>query len=241
MKSKSDILKTIKEFAQEHAGRRPGQRVIRGYGITEYDWQKFWPNWTDALRAAGLEPNSKTVAFDDEFVIRAIISLARSLGRMPSQREMIHRHHTDPSFPSASVVKRIGSRQQRLVKIRRFCQTNEGHTDILGILDKGSAKSLGDAVDVIDVQKSSPMDGYVYLQKMGRVYKIGRSNAPGRREYEVGLRMPEEVKLLHKIRTDDPPGVEAYWHHRFNAKRKNGEWFDLDAADVRAFKRWKCI
>jgi len=49
--------------------------------------------------------------------------------------------------------------------------------------------------------------------------------------------MPEKVAMIHVITTDDPTGIEAYWHKRFEAKRKNGEWFDLSREDVAAFKR----
>ena len=81
--------------------------------------------------------------------------------------------------------------------------------------------------------------GYVYLIKMGKYHKIGMTNSVGRREYELNLQLPERTELIHVIATDDPPGIEEYWHKRFAAKNTNGEWFALDAADIASFKRRK--
>jgi hypothetical protein len=76
--------------------------------------------------------------------------------------------------------------------------------------------------------------GYAYLMKAGRFYKIGRTNALGRRERELVIRLPEPAKVIHSIKTDDPGGIEEYWHRRFQDRRKNGEWFELTAQGLAA-------
>jgi hypothetical protein len=81
--------------------------------------------------------------------------------------------------------------------------------------------------------------GSAYLVKAGRYYKVGRSNAADRREYELASQLPERPKLVHQIRIDDPVGIEEYWHKRFANKRKNGEWFGLSASNAKAFTRRK--
>jgi Meiotically up-regulated gene 113 len=85
--------------------------------------------------------------------------------------------------------------------------------------------------------------GYVYLMRHGsaREFKIGRTSNPIRRAGEVGIELPQRLEPLHVIETDDPGGVEAYWHRRFAEKRLKGEWFALTAQDIRAFKRWRKI
>jgi hypothetical protein len=94
------------------------------------------------------------------------------------------------------------------------------------------SESRRDEVEVEDF-------GFVYLLRSGRFFKIGRTNALGRRERELVLQLPEKANVVHHIRTDDPVGIEAYWHKRFEARRWNGEWFELDSADLKAFRRRK--
>jgi hypothetical protein len=82
-------------------------------------------------------------------------------------------------------------------------------------------------------------EGFVYLIKSGRHFKIGKANSVEARHRQLKIQLPQVAEVVHRIKTDDPYGIESYWHRRFADKRLNGEWFALSAEDVKAFRRRK--
>jgi Meiotically up-regulated gene 113 len=234
---KAHILQEIKRTATENGGVPLGMgRFEKETGIKVEDCVgRHWARWNDALREAGFSPNQMNAAYDESFLFEKYIELAREIGRLPVKAEIQLKTKSSSGFPTTHAFRRFGSKKEFVAKLKEYCEKHTGHQDVMQMCERYTPRGN-------DESEAEPSDGdvgFVYLMKSGKFYKVGRSNAAGRREYELGIQLPEKLKSLHVIRTDDPTGIEAYWHSRFAAKRKNGEWFELDPADVSAFKRRK--
>lgn len=233
--TKEFILSEVKRVGIVNGQSLGYQRFSKETGIQKSDWYgRYWIRWSDALKEAGLSANEFKKAYSDEYVIKKLISLIRELGHYPVTGEIRLKGRVDKSFPAHTVFNRVGNKQTLLKKLILFCGNNDDYSDIVHIC---SEFQLPEKLE--KENEDNLIIGVVYLIKSGKFYKIGRSNSLGRRHYELSIQLPETAELVHSINTDDPVGIETYWHTRFNDKRKNGEWFALNQNDINAFKRRK--
>jgi len=232
------IINEIKRVAAINGGVPPGRRRFHAAtGMKAADWEgRYWARWGDALAEAGFPPNEFNKAYEEQAVIEAYVFAMRRLGRLPTRAELMMESRATGSPNAKTFRTRLGTRTALIDKLRTFCGQHEGYEDVLAMLPNREAQGQPSTC-VEGAADTDVARGYVYLLKSGRFYKIGRTNSVGRREYEVGLKLPLRTALVHEIATDDPTGIEAYWHRRFASRRGNGELFSLTAEDVAAFRR----
>ncbi|HMC64957.1 MAG TPA: GIY-YIG nuclease family protein [Gemmataceae bacterium] len=236
---KAYILREIRRTAEANGGEPLGwRRFLTETGIRQSDWFGIhWARWSDALREAGFEPNELTEGYEAAELLEKIARLALELGRLPTNADLRLQAKREPGFPSDKTFGRLGPKPELVSLLCEHCRSRDEYAEVVRLCEEYAPRKQSDEGPEEDTEQVEI--GFVYLIKSGRFYKIGNTNSIGRREYELAIQLPERAVTVHVIRTDDPSGIEAYWHKRFDAKRKNGEWFELDGADVRAFKRRK--
>jgi hypothetical protein len=229
------IIKEIQRLAESNGGQPPGRRLFeRETGITEGAWfGKYWARWSDAVAEAGYAPNTKNVKLDEQYVLEKLAEITRHYKKIPATMEMRLYKKANPEFPNEkTIVSHFGGKERLVARLAEWSLAHKEYADIAALLTHVSAEPLSSA-------STKSAEGLVYLIRSGAHYKIGRSDELERRVKEIKVALPEAATLVHTIRTDDPSGIEAYWHRRFADRRANGEWFKLTAADVGAFKRRK--
>ena len=237
MPTRELIVAEIRRVAQQ-IGRPPGRQVFeKETGIRVPEWYGVhFRSWGDALEEAGYEPNEKQGKFSSEQVLRKYATAVRHFGRIPADIDIRMYSRNRHDFPAhTTFANHFGNKTKLVAALAKWIRENDEFADLIGLMPEPKRQDSG----VLPHSDTRPDEGFVYLLKSGSHYKIGRSDEVERRIKEIGVAMPESVTLEHSIRTDDPPGIEAYWHRRFAAKRAKGEWFQLTTRDVRDFKRRK--
>jgi hypothetical protein len=244
MREKQFILGEIKRTAILNRNEPLGQTKFRTEtGIAPHEWAAHWPRWGDALEEAGFARLQWTQALDEEQILDEIAKLVRKYQRYPVKNEVAIEKRGGAKVPAPSVLfRRFGGKAEIIRRLRDHCSLNEEYSDISSILANEQIKTVTevDAFQSTTETSKSKLSGFVYLLKSGKLYKIGRSENHWRRKSELHRQTSEGITELHTISAiDDAPGIERYWHERFKDKRQHGEWFDLSADDISAFKKRK--
>lgn len=232
------IISEIQRIAEENGGQAPGVRAfVNATGIIESKWLgKYWTRWTDALAEAGFEPNSWQAKADVNETLWGLITACRHFGHFPTRAELNFLRNTDSTIPSPSTLKNnFGVRADLIEALKQHIAGNADHADVLAMLPATSPRRPSQNAS------AKAADGHVYLFKAGDYFKIGRTENLERRVKEVSIALPQRLTIIHTIKTDDPSGIETYWHKRFADKRvrPDAEWFKLTQDDVKAFMRRK--
>jgi hypothetical protein len=232
---REQILNEIRRLASENGGQPPGfGRFEKETGIRRSAWVGvYWARWSDAVSEAGFQPNARPEKLDPDLLLRKIADLSKEVGKIPTAMEFRLHRRSSQEYPSQDAIYRaFGSTDEMLRRLADWSRQKDGYADVAAMLD-------GRVTSEEETTKPAA-EGFVYLIQWGANYKIGRGDQLERRVKQVRTGLPDSGKLVHAIRTDDPPGIEAYWHRRFADKRaENGEWFKLNKSDITAFKRRK--
>ena len=233
------ILKEIRRLADAANGKAPGKLAFaRLTGISEGQWSGIlWSRWSDALKEAGCATNTLQARFETRDMLMQVIAACRHYGHVPTIAEMKLYRRQNPKFPSkGAIAGHFQNRAVLLTELHRLAEQEDGLRDIVHMVATSRPGRIELARQAHRDDPEKIVEGHVYLLKSGQYYKIGRSDKIERRIKEVRVALPEAVTLLHAIKTDDPSGIEAYWHRRFADKRANGEWFRLSERDLSALK-----
>jgi hypothetical protein len=243
MLNKEEILRKIKRYAEENSGKTPSEKVFYEYAdVGIYDLKRCgYAYYGELVSESGLTPNKfDKTKYNNEQLFEMLIGVIREKGKWPTRGELDVKHHADSNFPnSATFYKKLGLVNAMAGNILDYIKNKQGYEDVITICNSVIKKAC--EPEEINNVKDGEKIGIVYLFKHGKYYKIGKTNDTVRRGTELKIQLPENLDLIHEIKTDDPSGIEAYWHKRFDLKRMNGEWFDLNLSEVKAFKAWKRI
>jgi hypothetical protein len=254
--NKNHLFAEIKRLAQESGGTPPGSRQFHSLThIRESDWKgqswNDWNNWGDALEEAGFPRLVATTKSNPSHILKQLALLTRDLKKFPVTLDMRREKRRNANFPNDKVISEtFGGREKVLPALIEFCTTEKLFADVLPILTNSNV-TVGFR-KIIDIdsnlsKEESPINdlGYVYLLKAGKYYKLGFSRSPYNRFSTLIKQSPTGGDPIHHFATDDPKGIEKYWQKRFKDKKvealnkNSGEFYNLTAQDIAAFKRRK--
>jgi hypothetical protein len=240
--SKEEILSEIRKFVEANGGDIPGEhKFASATRIKQSAWKgKYWVRWTDAVREAGYDPNEMTKRIPDEDILGKLADLIIKLGHFPVRDEINMHATTVPGIPTWTTIKRRWGGMPETAKALLDFSIKTGNAALTNLCEERLTREAPKPARAAALPgKAAGKAGFVYLKYSPslHLYKIGKATKPDKRGAGISLLLPEDLVPKHEIKTDYPFILEKYWENRFRAKKKQGEWYDLNSEDIESFKR----
>ena len=124
------ILDSLAAIARG-AGRAPSRsEFFSPSGISEHQVSQFFPNWNDAVRAAGLDPHTLNVRLEDRELLEDWAFAVRRKRKIPARRAYRHLGQYDPR----TFERRFGPWSKLPEVFRNFAQGKPEWADVLALL-----------------------------------------------------------------------------------------------------------
>src|SRR5205807_7065224 len=140
-----------------------------------------------------------------------------------THNELRVKAHNDPEFPSEKTIRsRFGAKPRLISRVIKYFSDQNEFNDVVALCQQ--YKSPSHVTDENQVPFDDSEFGYVYLAKSGRFYKIGRTNATGRRNTRLGFSFPRSFQPSTSFRpttrlASKPTGTNDL---RRSARRESG-------------------
>ncbi len=139
---KERILSDIRRLSDGEVGIG----IKKFLAITEYsEFQinKFFPRWSDALNAAGFSPNRfAPEPINENHLLLNLAELTRELGQVPTTGNLRIAAYSKEDFPSESSFKKhLGNKSEMIARLAAWITENPGFNDILELLPTETSDS----------------------------------------------------------------------------------------------------
>jgi len=124
------VLNAIRDAAKV-LGHPPSKvDFIRLSGISEYQYLKYFPSWREAVRAAGLDPNSTNINLDPSILLEDWGKLVRRIRRIPTRVQ----YKREGNYSPGTFEKKFGAWSVIPSHFRSFAESRPEWADIIEIL-----------------------------------------------------------------------------------------------------------
>lgn len=134
--NKSDIIDAIRKCAN-NLGHPPSRSEFKSNtGISEYQILRHFPNWREAVRSAGLQPDSTNLRLDDATLLQDWGEFVRKIRQIPTRGQ----YRREGNFSPGVFEKHFGSWSRLPSKFQEFAKSKSEWADVLLLLPATNLK-----------------------------------------------------------------------------------------------------